>query len=156
MRERLPREPTSFGSSQEINLSLKGFLHGNQEYGPEWPGRMPRLFSIHGYLISCSRLSNSAVEKKSPSVMSSPSHNFLIVMIDKSLRLLSIILYTVDGVTPDRVASSFALMPLALQTSRKRLTTASFTVIESPHRVFRFCDAFAYTHLRIFEKYVTI
>ena len=46
--------------------------------------------------------------------MFKPSHNFLTVITDKSLRVLSIILYTVDGVTPDKVANSLYLIFLSL------------------------------------------
>ena len=72
-----------------------------------------RLF----YLISCSRLSNSDVLKNSPNVISKPSHNFLSVTSEISLRRLSIILYTVDGVTPDIVASLLSLISLFLHNS---------------------------------------
>ena len=53
------------------------------------------------HLISCSNISNSSVEKNSPSVISKPSQNFLIVRIEMSLRLEYIMLYAVDGITPE-------------------------------------------------------
>lgn len=65
------------------------------------------------YCISCSNDSNSGVEKKVPNVMSSPSHSFLIVTMDTSRLRSSIMLYTVDGVMPANVASSFGFMPLS-------------------------------------------
>ena len=44
------------------------------------------------HLISCSSSSNSAVEKKVPKLISSPSQSFFIVMTEISLLLLSNIL----------------------------------------------------------------
>ncbi len=45
------------------------------------------------------------------------------------LRLLSSILYTVEGVTPDKFASSFNVIPWALQISKNLETTVALTLI---------------------------
>lgn len=78
------------------------------------------------YSISCSNESKEGVEKNSPSVISRPSQNFLIVTIEISLRFLSIILYAVEGVTPERVASSFVLIPLSLHNSLRQYRKKMF------------------------------
>lgn len=62
------------------------------------------------YFISCSRESNSGQEKNSPRVMSSPSQNFFTVINEISRRVLSIMLYAVDGVTPERFANSLIVI----------------------------------------------
>ena len=49
-------------------------------------------FANFSYLISCSKLSNTSALKNSPSVISKPSHSFLIVLMLNSFRLLSNIL----------------------------------------------------------------
>jgi len=61
-------------------------------------------------LISCSNSSNTGALKNSPGLMSSPSHSFLIRLIVTSLRRPSSMLYTVVGVTPDRLANSLGLI----------------------------------------------
>ena len=81
------------------------------------------------YTISCSKLSNSTVEKNSPRVMSSPSQNFLMVTMETSLRLGSIMLYAVDGVTPERYASSLILILRSSHSCLKRVATISLTLI---------------------------
>ena len=63
--------------------------------------------------------------------MSSPSHSFLIRLIVTSLRRPSSMLYTVEGVTPERYASSLGHMFRWSSISRNRATTASFTPISS-------------------------
>lgn len=71
--------------------------------------------NISAQQISCSSSSNSGEEKNSPSDIFRPSQSFLIVVIDISLLRASTILYTVDGVKPEHVASSFKCMFLSLQ-----------------------------------------
>ena len=88
-----------------------------------------RSFCACGYFISCSKLSNSSVEKNSPNVISNPSQNFLIVTMEMSRRVSSIILYAVDGVTPDKLANSLIAIWRCSQIARKRSQTASFTLI---------------------------
>ena len=80
------------------------------------------------YLISCSSMSNVDVLKNSPSVTPSPSQSFLIVTMVMSFLLSSSMLYTVDGVTPAKVASSFGRRPFDLHISLIRKTTACLTV----------------------------
>lgn len=87
-----------------------------------------------GYLISCSNASNSGVEKNSPSVIPSPSQSFLMVTIEISLRLLSSMLYTVEGVTPESVASSFGFMARSLHNCTKRFTTILQSWTPPPRR----------------------
>lgn len=78
------------------------------------------------HFISCSSLSNFSVQKNSPKVSPKPSHRILIVVIE-TLFLLSLNrLYTVDGVTPDIFASSFAAIPRSLHNSLNLSTTAFF------------------------------
>ena len=49
--------------------------------------------------------------KNSPKVILRPSHNILIVVIEILFLLESSILYTVEGVTPDMLASSLVVIP---------------------------------------------
>lgn len=49
------------------------------------------------------------------------------VTMDTSLRRWSIMLYTVEGVTPERTASSLYFMPRWAQIPANRATTASLT-----------------------------
>ena len=74
--------------------------------------RLPPLLSrqndfsvFRHHLISCSNASNSGVEKNSPKVISSPSQSFLMVRMEMSRLRSSNMLYTVEGVTPELVAS---------------------------------------------------
>lgn len=106
------------------------------------------IFVCCFYMISCSNESNRGVEKNSPNVMSIPSHSFLMVMMDTSRRRLSRRLYTVEGVTPDRLASSLGLILFSRQRERNLSATASFTVILSPQKDCKKNYANAYTHLR--------
>lgn len=78
------------------------------------------------YLISCSSVLKISSSKNSVIVISKPSHNFLSVITDKSFLLESIILYTVEGVTPARVASSLYVIFISLQIFFIRKTIASF------------------------------
>ena len=104
--------------------------------------------SLLAHTISCSNESNSTVEKNSPKLISNPSQNFLIVTIEISLRLGSIMLYAVEGVTPERYANSLIFISLSLHNSAKRSATMSFTVIPSPRKHGKIFYASAYTHLR--------
>lgn len=76
------------------------------------------------YCNSCSNCSKMGALKNSVMVMFSPSQSFLTVITDKSLRVSSIMLYTVDGVTPDRVANSLYLMFCSLHSCWNRWTIA--------------------------------
>ena len=115
------------------------------------------LLSIPLYFISCSKLSNSALVKNSPNVISKPSQIFLIVVIRTSFLVESIKLYTVDGVSPQRLDNSFNAIFRSLQTEFILNTIAFFTSIKSPriNKSINFYDI-AYTHLRIFDNYGTI
>lgn len=76
------------------------------------------------------------------------------VVMETVLRDGSIMLYTVDGVTPARLASSLGRIPRSEQSSSNRFATASFTVMQkSPlYENIGFSVA-AYTHLRIHEHF---
>ena len=76
------------------------------------------------YCNSCSSSSKMGALKNSVMVMFSPSQSFLTVITDKSLRVSSIMLYTVDGVTPDMVANSLYLMFRSLHNCWNRWTIA--------------------------------
>ena len=67
--------------------------------------------------------------KKSTRDISSPSHSFLNVVTDISFLCGSSILYTVDGVTPEREASWFGRMRFSLHNSRMRSTMAVLILI---------------------------
>ena len=64
----------------------------------------------HLYLISCSKASNSAVEKNSLKVISRPSHNFFSVLILGSLLFPYKIFLIDEGGKADLVASSLIVM----------------------------------------------
>ena len=86
-------------------------------------------FYFDSYFISCSSWSNMGAVKKSLKEMSKPSQSFLMVVMEISRRLGSSILYTVEGVTPERFASSLIRIPRWIHSSRKRCATASLTII---------------------------
>ena len=88
----------------------------------------PPVGRASGYCISCSSVSNISVLKNSPKVISRPSQSFFTRLTDTSLRWGSSILYTLEGVTPARFASSLVRMPRSLHRSRNRWATASLTV----------------------------
>ena len=88
----------------------------------------PPVGRASGYCISCSSVSNISVLKNSPKVISRPSQRFFTRLTDTSLRWGSSILYTLEGVTPARFASSLVRMPRSLHRSRNRWATASLTV----------------------------
>ena len=67
--------------------------------------------------------------KNSASVISSPSHSFLMRLMRSSRRFGLIMLYTLEGVTPESVASSLSAIARSLHSSLNRMTTASFTYI---------------------------
>ena len=75
----------------------------DEECAPS-PTNMPSVTTVklECYLISCSNLSNSSAVKNSDKETSRPSQNFLMVTMEMSLRVGSIMLYAVDGVTPER------------------------------------------------------
>lgn len=89
---------------------------------------LPPVGRASGYCISCSSVSNISVLKNSPKVISRPSQSFFTRLTDTSLRWGSSILYTLEGVTPARFASSLVRMPRSLHRSRNRWATASLTV----------------------------
>ena len=62
------------------------------------------------YCISCSNPSNTGALKNSPNVISRPSQSFFTRLTETSLRRGSSILYTLEGVTPLRLASSLVFM----------------------------------------------
>lgn len=88
----------------------------------------PPVGRASGYCISCSSVSNISVLKNSPKVISRPSQSFFTRLTDTSLRWGSSMLYTLEGVTPARFASSLVRMPRSLHRSRNRWATASLTV----------------------------
>ena len=90
------------------------------------------------------------MSKNSANVISNPSHNFLMVMMDTSRRRSSSKLYTVDGVTPERFANSLGLIFLSRHKSRTLSATTSLTFKMSPHWDCKKKYANACTHLRIF------
>lgn len=63
-----------------------------------------------GYLMLCSKLSNSAVPKNCPNVIPKPSQSILIVSTFGFLLLPYRIFFTEDGGNPERFASLFMLM----------------------------------------------
>ena len=101
------------------------------------------------YWISCSRSANSSPEKNSAREISRPSQSILTVTIDTSRRRASIMLYTVEGVTPALTANSLYVIPRWRQSDANRAVTASFTPCRSPHGYRTHFYAIEYTHLRI-------
>ncbi len=139
---------------------------------------MPTRNAKYNYLISCSKLSNSSVEKKSPKVIPKPSQNFLIVLMEISRLFSSIMLYAVDGVTPEIFANSFILIFLWSHNSLNLFATTSLTCITVTSRIHyrhlkeyyrhlkelspslpRYCIKFyalTHTHMRKYKQYVSI
>lgn len=74
------------------------------------------------------RISNFFDEKNAFKVISRPSHCFLIVIIEMPLRLPASMLYTVEGVKPDKLAGSLILMLRSWHISRNHflISWASF------------------------------
>lgn len=99
---------------------VKGFMKILKKQG---------LYFLISHFISCSSLSKTGAVKNSLSVISRPSQSFLMVVMEISRRFGSSILYTVDGVTPERTASSLIRISRWKQSSRKRCATASLTII---------------------------
>ena len=114
------------GSPQSIAESVKVVSKSPQGIKTS-PFRCGKRLDV--YCISCSNSSNFCVLKNSPSVISRPSQSFFTRLTDTSLRRESSILYTLDGVIPARFANSLGVIFRSAQISRKRCTTASFTLI---------------------------
>lgn len=91
----------------------------------------------NGYLISCSKASNSGVLKNSPKVISKPSHSFLIVMVPGFWLFSFRILYTVDGEMPDMLANSFTAICRSSHSCSIRLAITSF--VRTAHSSFAIC-----------------
>ena len=65
-------------------------------------------------MISCSKLSNSGVEKNSPNVISNPSHSFLIVTVPGFwLSPFKMLLMVACG-TADILLRAFGVIPRSL------------------------------------------
>ena len=77
------------------------------------------------YFISCSKASNSGVEKNSPSVISKPSHNFLIVTAPGFLLSPFRMLLIVACGTAEVVANPFGVSPFCLHNCRILCAIAS-------------------------------
>ena len=87
--------------------------------------RTPVRYPHGSQKISCSRASNSGVEKNSPSVISKPSHNFLIVTVPGFwLSPLRILLMVACG-TAEILLRPLGVMPRFLHSSRIRAAIAS-------------------------------
>ncbi len=84
------------------------------------------------YLISCSKSSKISLSKKSRKEISSPSHNFFIDTTPGFILFSFNILYTVEGVTPERFASALMAMFLSLHNCNMRFDTASFVFNHVP------------------------
>lgn len=136
---------------QRLLRDLPVWIPSKNQSAPSTAGGL----TLWDYTISCSNESNSGVEKKAPNVISSPSHSFLIVIIETSRLRWSNKLYTVDGVIPEILDNSFGLMPFSLQRNYTLSTTASLTVILSPQGNCKKCNAKAYTRLRIRALWVS-
>ena len=81
------------------------------------------------YFISCSSRENMSEVKNSFRLMSRPSDSFFRVIMDMSFLFSLNRLYTVDGVTPERVANSLGAMPFSSHSSSILFTMAGFMVI---------------------------
>ena len=90
------------------------------------------LFYLCYYLISCSKLSNIGVEKNSPKVISSPSHNFLIVTAPGLLLSPFKILFIVDWDTAEILLNPLGVIPRSLQSSLILMAIASLVSIVVP------------------------
>ncbi|BAE82348.1 hypothetical protein DSY0559 [Desulfitobacterium hafniense Y51] len=86
-------------------------------------GRFPAGFYIP-YLISCSRLENSSLSKKSRTLRPRPSHNFFMVPMPALYVLPLIISLTVDWVMPEMLLRALMLKCLSRQSSSIRRITA--------------------------------
>ena len=75
------------------------------------------------------------------------------VMMETSRLRTSSKLYTVEGVMPERLASSLTVILRCLHNPRMRSATASLTFTRSPQGDCKKQNACAYTHLRIFLFY---
>ena len=107
----------------------------------------PPVGRASGYCISCSSVSNISVLKNSPKVISRPSQSFFTRLTDTSLRWGSSILYTLEGVTPARFASS--LVAQIAEPLGHGFLDGHKNHLKKEHRK---KYAFACTHLRIFGK----
>ena len=83
------------------------------------------LILIKYYCISCSVESNKSQSKKSLTEMPSPSHSFLMETTPGFWLFSFSILYTVEGVTPERVASAFTAIFFSSHNCIIRFATAS-------------------------------
>jgi hypothetical protein len=83
-----------------------------------------RMRQIIGYFISCSKLVNRSLLKKSLILIPSPSHNFLIVTIPALYVVPFTISFTVDCVTPEILLRALMVKFLSMHNSSIRLITA--------------------------------
>ena len=84
--------------------------------------------SLASQQISCSRASNSGVEKNSPSVISKPSHSFLMVTVPGFwLSPLRILLMVAWG-TAEILLRPLGVMPRSLHNSRIRFSDTSLNL----------------------------
>ena len=96
---------------------------------------MAKSFLLEYYFISCSKVLNISVLKKSYSDISKPSHNFFIVTMPAFLLPPFIIFFNVEGGTAETLARAFTDNLFSSHNSNNLFATAFLVSIISPLKV---------------------